>query len=90
MPSVSLRYIFKETVTYSYVYSMIKFLPSQVIVGEQHWLGSVTDVSLHTEPEGHPPLSIEHENSQYAFPVSLHTLQVDPLGHLTPAHAGTK
>ena len=89
MPSVSLRCIFTETVTYIST-SMIKLLPSQVIVGEQQWPGSVTDVSLHTEHEGHPPLSIEHENSQYAFPVSLHTLQVDPLGHLTPTHAGTK
>ena len=59
------------------------YVPSQVtFTGEQHWPGGqVKGVSTHLMNSEHPPLLMEHEYSQYVIPVSLHTLQIDPLGH---------
>ena len=66
-------------------------IPSQVILGEQHspW-GHATASSTHIEPLGHPPLSMVHENSQYAVSVSSHTLHSDPVGHRKPVQAAKK
>ena len=54
-----------------------------ILTGEQHSPGLHvgTFTSTHCLPSAHPPLSIEHEYSQYASPVALHTLQIDPIGH---------
>ena len=66
-------------------------IPSQLIMGEQHWPGGhETGASKHVEPSGHPPLSMVQENSQYAVPVSSHTLHVDPGGQSKPAQAAMK
>ena len=77
--------------TVTYPYNILLTIPSQSICGEQHCPGGhVTSDSEHVDPAGHPPLSIEHENSQYAVPVSSHTLQDDPVGHLKPTQAAMK
>ena len=77
-------------------YNIFFTLPSHsTIVRQQKSPWGHTTLSLHLEPAGHPPLSIEHDCSQYGAggvpgSTSRHTLQDDPLGHVTPVQAAMK
>ena len=53
-----------------------------MVTGEQHSPGLqfCTSTSTH-RVSVHPPLSKEHEYSQYGSPVSSHILHCDPGGH---------
>ena len=64
-------------------------IPSQLIMGEQHWAGE-HETSEHVETSGHPPLSMVQEASQYTVPFSSHTLHIDPGGHSIPVQAAMK
>ena len=80
-------------------YNILFTLPSHSTNGWQQYRSwdepwGHTRLSLHIVPAGHPPLSIEHDFSQYGVAVpggpSVHTLQVDPLGHATPVQSAMK
>ena len=85
MPLVHIYIIY-----YIYIYAYVDHdILSQLILGVQHWSRG-HETSENIEPSGHPPLSMAHENSQYAVSVSSHTLQCDPVGHSKSVQAAVE